>query len=375
LRRATGVGFGWMGYRPLLARFPLYEVAVALVAASWVLIVAATIARGRRALGGVWLGLLLTGLIAAFAVQIAQPTIAFIIAWPVVLGAGFAAATANGASRSPIGWAIGVALTVLALAWLAAFEHSLLQGLDAAEGAALVVWLAALVVWPLAWPARPGRWLAFVPGLALLTGGFAVALWLNATSPWTGRHPQAAEPLFIVERASGKAWRASPLPPDPWTRSVLRADGGAIVRRAFPGIAETTWAAPAGAVDESAPPITVARGADGRVTLTAPMAADAEFLAVNLRANTLVGEVILNGRGAPLLTRPGAWTHIRWQAAPEGFTLSFTPVGPGALEVRAAEYLDHWPRQATPLPPMPRALMGWDRSGSTVLVSDQKMTW
>ena len=376
-RTATGVASGWMVYRPLLARFPAYEVAMALTALASLLAAVAAAALVRRrdaAFAPFWIGFLASGLTVAAGLQMFAPTTAFVISWPVLAGAACCALTAGATGRPPIGWAISLAIMALALAWLGSLFHSLLQSLDRADACALVVWLAGMVILPLLSPAQGGRVRGLLLGVALLAIGLSVTLWINVASPWTPRHPRAVMPLYVLEAGTGQAWRATPLPLDPWTRSVLRADGGSIVRRDFPGFAKPLNAALARPVSESAPAVSVARSPDGRVVVSAPLAAGAS-LTLDIRADVPVAAPMLNGKPTGLLTRPGRWTHVLWQAAPEGVVFSFRPISPGTLDLRWAQALDHWPAGAKPLPVMPAELMAWDKAGATVIVGDRRFAW
>jgi Peptidase family M28 len=370
-RHLTGTAFGFVEQRPILARFPLFEVAMAATSLGVVLLAGALLARGRSGIAGVWTGLMLTALAGAAVLQIVAPTIAFIIAWPLIAAASVSALTA-GANRGRIAAALGLVIVAVTLGWLGGFFHGILQGLDIPEAPAAIVWLVALVLWPLVWPTPSERW-RYAPGAAALIAGLAIALVMHVTSPWSARHPQAAEPLYVVNVESGKAWRASQVAPGPWARAVLTADGGEVGRLRLPGLARPIAAAPARAVPIGPPAIVVTRAADGTVTLHAPWAGDILGLRVDLRCGTLVTGASVNGQPAPILGSRGRWTHLRWQAAPEGLTVSFKPVGPGDLQVRWAEYLDHWPAGALPLPPMPADVMGWDMAGSTVLVGARRV--
>jgi len=371
-RHLTGAGFGFTEQRPILARFPLFEVAMAASSLGVVLLAAAVLARGRARLAGVWTGLLLTALIAAVALQIAVPTVAFVIAWPLTAVGLASALTGAGTARGAIAVLVGLAIAMLTLAWLDGLFHAILQGLDIPEAPDVVVWLAALVLWPLAWPGPFERW-RYASGVVALIAGLATALVMQATSPWSARHPQAAEPLYVVNPQESRAWRADAVTPGPWSRAALTADGGAIGRLRLSGLPQPIAAAPSRAVPVTAPAITVTRGADGTVTLRAPWAADVLALRLDLLCDTLVTGAAVDGKPTPILSVPGRWTHLRWQAAPEGLTASFKPAGPGLLTMRWAQYLKGWPPAATPLPPMPADVMGWDLAGSTVVVGSRRM--
>jgi len=376
-RASTGVAAGWMEYRPLLARFPPFEIAMGLVGMGSLLAIAGACALWRRRDGpiaGLWIGLLATGLIAALALQVFAPTTGFVVAWPTAAGAACAALTAGATGRRRVGWTLSLVLVVLGLAWLGGLFHSLLQGLDRADACGFVVWLAAMLILPFAWPPQSERLRGVLGGLVVLAIGFGVAVWLNVTNPWSARYPLAVMPLYVVESGSGRAWRASPLPLDGWTRAVLRADGGTLERLRFPGFAEPMTAARARAVPRSVSPVSVARSADGTVVVSAPMAVGA-ILRLDLRADVPVGAAAADGKPTPLLAEPGQWTHLRWQAAPGGVTVAFRPRAPGRLDLRWAQILDHWPGAAEPLPPMPADLMAWDIAGSTVVVGADRFTW
>ncbi|MBA3811809.1 MAG: M20/M25/M40 family metallo-hydrolase, partial [Caulobacteraceae bacterium] len=152
-RHATGTGFGFTEQRPLLARFALFEAAMALSGLGAVLLVAAFLGGAKARLAGTWTGLLLSALAVALALQIGAPTIAFVVAWPLLAAGALSALSAAGSSARRAGLGFGLVLTAFTLAWLGNFFHTLLQGLDVPEAPALALWLAAMVLWPLAWPA------------------------------------------------------------------------------------------------------------------------------------------------------------------------------------------------------------------------------
>ena len=423
-RHVTGVAGGWLGYRPLLARFAPFEVAMALTGVAGLLITGAAVQRGEMrlvigvgalvaagaawALGdfdtaalifgavttvlavlvvgrpgrsaGTWLGLALTGLVGAIAVQIIAPTAAFVLAWPVLAASVCAALTGWGTRRGVVIDLSAAIIAILSLAWLGGLFHALLQGLDVPEGPALVAWLAAMLVWPLTQLGERERNWGWAPAVLSLAGGLGVALWLNLTPPWTPRHPEAAEPLYVVEE-DGKAWRVAPRPLAPWTIGVLIADGGAYEEHAFPGVSvpgvppSQFGGAPARAVATPTRDVAVTRSADGAVAIRAVPPPGATALNLDLRVSSPVTNVTVAGKAAAILTHAGEWSHVRWQAAPEGVTITFKPTGPGAVGLDYGMVLDHWPVDAKPLPAMPPDVMAWDRSGSTVLVGARTLTW
>jgi hypothetical protein len=376
-RALTGVGFGWMEGRPLLARFPAFETAMALAALASALLVTLGLALGEArfaavlviaaaglassAFGGfdalalieaglaavlalvlmgrparsagAWVGLLGVGWLAVLALQILAPTTAAVIAWPLAAGALTAVLLIGPTWQVVPRWAAALGVMVLATAFAAGLFHSFLQAMDRPELPALSLWIAAMSLWPALWP-RARLVNASLAG-ASLVGALLIALWLHFTSPWSARHPRAAEPLYIV--SNGHAWRASPLAPDPWTAAVLSADGGRVRRVDFPGFSRPLWAAPAAPVTLVPPAIDIARAADGTITVHAAMAPRA-MLRLDMRTAASVTAGAVDGKAAPILGQPGKWTHLIWQAAPDGLTAAFRPIGHGALEIRYAQF-------------------------------------
>jgi hypothetical protein len=304
VRHATGVGFGWMEQRPILARFSLFEIAMIAGGLGAILAAASALAGGRTSLAGTWTGLLLSALLAALVLQKIAPTTALVIAWPLAAAALASALTAAGLSPRWAPRAVALVVTVLAVAWVGGLLHALMQGLDLPEAPVPALWMITVLIWPLAWPARPPRPWRHVPGAAAMVIGLALALGMQATSPWTARHPDAAEPLYMVDPAGGKAWRASPIALDAWSRAVLAADGGRISRTVLPGLSEPITAAPAKTVAVTPPAITLTHDANGTVSLHAAMAADAA-LRLDLSADMTVSGARVNGKPTPILIQPG----------------------------------------------------------------------
>jgi hypothetical protein len=366
VRHLTGAGFGFIAQRALLARFALFEAAMGVGAAGAVLLAAGLVAGGRAKRPGAWSGLLLAALVLGLALQSAAPTIAFLIAWPL-LAAGLASALIGAGARGGLGWLAAGLVMVPALAWLGVFFHQLMQGLDVPAAPAAIVWLAALGLWPLAWPVPAGPARRLVPGLGVVAIGLGLALYLRLTSPWTARHPEAAEPVFVVDPSNAVAWRADQLAPGAWSRAWLRQGGGTPAPLAVPGLDRPAAAVPAPVATAASPSVVVERAADGRITLRVVPAPGALALRLDLDCDTVLTGAEVDAAPA-MLAAPGRPTHVEWQAAPEGFTVSFRPVGPGRLTLRWAQYLPGWPSGIAPPPPMPPTTMAWDLAGSTVVV-------
>ncbi|HXV00733.1 MAG TPA: M28 family peptidase [Caulobacteraceae bacterium] len=413
-RALTGVGFGWMEGRPLLARFPTFEVAMGLAAlsaglfvtlglalgearfAAIVLIAAAGLAcsafggfdaaalieaaiaavlvlvlLGRPARSaGAWVGMLAVGWLAVLALQILAPTTTAVIAWPLAAGALVAVLLIAPTWQVAPRWVVALVVMTGAVAFAASLFHSFLQAMDRPELPALSLWLAAMSLWPALWP-RARLINASLAGVSLCAA-VAIALWLHFTSPWSPRHPRAAEPLFLV--SAGHAWRASPLEPDRWTAAVLKAEGGQITRLDVPSFSRPLWVAPAAPVAVPAPVIDTTRSVEGTISLHFAMAPQA-MLRLDLRTGASVTSGAIDGKPEPILDQPGRWTHLVWQAAPDGVTAAFRPIGHGTLEIRYAQFTPGWPATAKPLPLIPPRLMGWDRAGSTVVAGALTTSW
>jgi hypothetical protein len=416
VRHLTGVGFGWIEGRPLLARFPTYEAAMALAGLATVMLTLFAVSLGEARLGtalaaiaaalaaqafggldkvalweggvvvvlglilagrplgftGAWIGGLLVAFLLALALQVVAPTTAYVIVWPLLAALAILHLVALNKRAPPqVRWTAALVLMVLTAAWAGGLFHPLLQAMDLPEPPALPLWLAALALWPLLWP-RPGSRAAHM-SVALLTlaGGVGAALTLAFTSPWTVRHPNVAEPLYVVD--DGHAWRVSPFEPDAWTRAMLKADGGKIRLVNFPAFRDPVWAAPAAAATVAQPTVDIARAADGTIEITATADPNAT-LHLDLKTDAVVTGGTADGRSAPMLTEPGRWTHFIWRTGAP-LAIAFKPVGHGALDIRYAAWTPGWPTGARPLPPLPPRSMPWDMAGSTVAAGALRSTW
>lgn len=415
MRRATGVAFGFLEMRPLLAQWNLYEAALALMTVGVALHAASTLAHGIKVrwavaapiagglicslfggwdlfglglglatailsvsylgkpppLASAWLGALILAFLAALGMQIAAPTTAFLVTWPLLGGAFMAANGALGSRSTPIIRFGEAVLGAAGIGWLGVYFHSLAQGLDLPEILALFGWLGLVLVWPLAH--RAGRW----PGPVFITLGVALIVAVRLHSPWTERYPQVSKVAHLTELDSGKAWRVALSPGlDDWTRTALTGGGGKIEPHAFPTMSKDPLnAAPAEKVEALAPTLSITRQADGQVAVRFTPPPGARQFALDLSADVPVSDVRLDGKPAPLLDKPKARSHLIWSAGPGGVTLTFKPSGPGALSVDYRALTEAWPASAKPLPPRPEAQAPWDTSDSTIVTGSVKQAW
>jgi hypothetical protein len=413
-RRLTAVPSSWMGYRPILAQFPLFEVMMLLGGLGGVLATVLFLARGRSRvpaaglallaglaasaldgwspaglvfggvgavvgalafggparLPGAWTGALAVVFIAAAVAQVLAPTAGAAFAWPLAAGALASGITAAGAARKVLGSSALVVIAALALAWIGGLFHQLLEGLDLPLVATLPTWLAALFILPLAFPGdsdlSPVRFTPIWIPTGLIILALVVAMVIRFDRPWTARYPNAVEPLYVVDPAGRKAWRVSLLPPDSWTLGVLRAEGGAVGRLDLPFGRRPLAATPASVTPADPPQVSMTVGADGMVDLVARPHPGARELWLAVRSPAGARNVSINGEPSELVLGANRWTVIRW-SGPEGFTLAFRPDGPGAQEVLTGKLFDRW-LEARALPKPPPTDQLWDLAGSTLVI-------
>jgi Peptidase family M28 len=417
-RKATGASVGFIEQRFLLAQAPRWEIALFLLGIGVVLLAAAELARGRRAVAllplaaglgsclfgaldkvalieaavgvllalaafgrpvsrpGAWAGVLILGLAAAVAVQAFAPAAAFIIAWPMALAALAAAATAGGAHRGAASLAILAVLAAVGLADAAEFAHPAYLSLDLAELLILPLLMAAMAVWPLAQTdegAPPARLL----GPILILAGFAVTLSVRLNHPYDARHPQVTQVAYEVDQDAHKAWRVSSTPDLPaWSAAALKGGGGAIGKRASERRgAPMMDAAPAAYVEAPPPQMTLSKDADGQVRLHVQPPPGVRVLDLRLTADTAATITAIGEAALQMPMKPGGDTLVRWSSAQPGFDLVIRPGGPGKLKVEYAATLEQWPSSVAPLPPRPANVMPFDLSDSTVFEGVRHFAW
>jgi hypothetical protein len=235
--------------------------------------------------------------------------------------------------------------------------------------------LAALVLWPLATAETPERSVLW-PAVALIGVSFMIAAVLRLTSPWTPRHPNNAEPIFVIDPAARQAWRASLIPVDPWTLRLLAAEGGAVGPRNFAFSPDALPSAPATYRGVDAPSVQAVDEPGGKVTITATPHPGAARLILRLRSTTGLDGVSVNGLPAlehrrgyapkPFALSAGQWGGVTW-TAPDRVILTLHTSGQAHMQVIATEVYDRW-MSAIPLPPTPPLDQMWNQAGSTYVV-------
>jgi hypothetical protein len=280
-------------------------------------------------------------------------------------------------ARRPVAVTVLIAaLAALGLIWLLRIGHGIFLALDQPETLAVIVWLSALLIWPLAQPAEKERKTASL-GLALLLLGFIGVALVRFDPPWNERFPRATQVLYYVDVAGQRTLRVSNAPGMfGWVREALTADGGEIATQTLPLLGRReVWAAPAKLISAPAPTLTHALKPDGShmMVLNAPGAA--RTLALDLRPSVTLSDLTINGDATNVTLKPGRWTRIRWQSAPNGVALGFRASEAGAVEARYAAVTETWPAGAKALPPRPKDAMAFGISDSTVVTDARRFTW
>ncbi len=322
-----------------------------------------------------WIGGLIAALLLVGALQAASPA----MAPPFMLPLAFAAVAALVCDRfgdAARGRGL-MAAAVLATPGLALAFHAG-GGLFTAIGSGMPV--ANLAVWLMAAPLISP--MAHAAGRVLLGGVLAllgvavaaVALVLVSAGP-SAAHPQPTEAFYLADPGM-KLWVwCSRLTHTPWSDAVLRRDGGVIRKdRAPPLIPAPADMAPARRIAVLTPVVGGDR-MEQRLLLRAAPTRRGETLVLMLQPTVDLHHVRLNGIEVPLVTHPGGWSLVSFEAPPpEGVTLAFdTPIH-GKVAFAAAEIAEGWPDGVTP-PPLPSSVMPVSRSGKTVSVARLIAAW
>lgn len=417
-RRLTGVDFGFLEQRFLLAQTNRWEWGVMLLSLGVMLISAAELSRTRRwvtalpivaglgctafsfpqidwigvvagVLGtgvglliygkpvnrkGAWAGILTLGWILTALLQIIAPAAAYVLAWPLLMGAIGAAATALSARRAILPLALLAVLAAASLGWQGGLSHFAFQAMDLMPLFGVPMLTAAFVLWPLAQP-DPGRSPSRYIGILVLTAGFGITAIIRSADPWTPRYPMVTYVGYQVDQDAGRAWRFG-LADDKsaWTDTVLRADGGAKAPREHWSWQTPMVAAPAKMVTVTSPSTALLREPDGTLTFTAQQPEGARTLTLDLRASTPAKVTAVNGVPLEVALPAGKWVRVRWQA-PGRLSVPIRPTAPGRLDVRYVSTTESWPEDAKALPARPKDLMPFDQSDSTFVTGTRAYTW
>jgi hypothetical protein len=431
-RRWTGVQFGFVEQRPLLAAWPFWEAAIFVIGLATALIGAqlAGKAAARRwltpllclALGGLsslaggfdplglglgvaasllflvrgpaiprsaaWAGVLCLGFGLAVLMQLFAAQTAFLIAWPLTLAALGAAVSRWGAQLrfTPL----LAALAAVACGWLGVYVHLTAQGLDFPALLGVFVLLALFVLWPLAQPEGPygraGAW-TLIGTVLLVVGGGICAIWATY-DPWTERYPAIDSVVYVSDSHSGGAWTVYQIQ-DGGGLSIFKdysdpaADGITIStkllqRASLPPLYDRpVFVLSADPVPVATPTFASRIEADGRVTLALTPPPGARIARLNIKLSAAVKDVTVQGRRTTWLARPGDVQRLRWAGIDKPITVSFRPVKPdaGLAEVDYGTIVETWPEGVVRDWPAPTPSMPWNLSGSTGVTGKALVRW
>jgi len=325
---------------------------------------------------GAWAGVLLFGLAAAGLLQVIAPQTAYVLAWPLLLGALAAAATDLAVDRRPARLAALLVFAGTGFGWAAVHAHLIVVVTGLPELLALPLVMSAMTLWPLAQPAAgapPER----LTGRGLLIAGAVVVALLRLTSPWDARHPQPSLVAYQLDQDAGRAWRiADPGRRSAWSDAVLQAEGGRIAQLRHWAWPQVIDAAPARAVAVAAPTFALAKAGGDAATLTVTAPPGARVLSLQLSSDTPRRLVKIGDAPADLLLAPGRWTRLRWTAPPAaGLALTLRPAGRDRLLLRYAVEFDAWPAGVVPPPAPPRGTMAVGRSGEMMVTGSRNLAW
>jgi len=319
-----------------------------------------------------WSGFLALGLVLAVVLQVAAPQLAFLIAWPLLVGCALAAAMRLGIEARAGATAAAILVGALGLAWLARLGGLAFDGLGIGmpEILAPFMILALFALAPLAARTGLGTLARPVAAVAVVTA-LVITLYIVLHNPYSPRTPQPSHVLHVTDLTHGRTLLVSILrEPDPWTRSVLGADAktealpALLMRRAL--VAPTAPVQPT-----TTPTVTAARdGARATLTLAAPGARE---LRLSLKGAPLKGLTVA-GRPAEMKPNRDGWATLRWYAPRDGVVLAFDAAPGARLDYRIAAISDGWPAAAS-LPARPASIMAWQGSDSTVVMAEGKVGW
>ncbi|WGM38253.1 M20/M25/M40 family metallo-hydrolase [Caulobacter sp. NIBR1757] len=432
VRRWTGVGFGFVEQRPLLAVWPVWEAAIFAIGLAAALIgtqlagktasrrwvtpllcvligAASSLAGGfdpvglglgvgagllflvRKAplpINAAWAGVLCFGFVLATLLQAFVPQVAFLVAWPLTLAALGAAVSrwgADGRSTSLL-----AVLAAVVCGWLGVYVHLTAQGLDFPALLGLFALLALFVLWPLAQPVgeygRTRAWTFF--GIVLTAVGGAIGAVWATSDPWTERYPPADSVVYVSDSHSGNAWTAYQIQgggglsifkdnSDP-TAAGITISTKLLQRASLPPLYDQpVFVRSADPVPVMKPTLTSRIGPDGRVIVVLTSPPGARIARLNIKLSAVVKDVTVQGRPTNWLTAPGEVHKLRWAGADRPLVISFRPAkaGAGSAEIDYGTILEAWPKGVERSWPAPTPSMAWNLSGSTGVTGKAIVRW
>ena len=380
MRHGTGAPFTFAEEKALIAQFPIYEAGLATACLAGVLLTFLFLGIGRARFWSAYAGASGLVLLLALVLQVMAPLAAFVLTWPLLVVGAIVWALAErweGARLRPSATVFAAALAVPALAQLIYLSHPIALAVGAAlpEALAAPAMIAALLLFPLLWPGREDR-----PALAICAFGLLslvfLDLYLRLFVPWTPRHPRPIEVVYVAEMDRSRFLRASPLPElEPWTKSILEADGAPIRLLPLPPFAQQAYVGPGWPVSTPRFDILQTRKHQKTTTLNITAGGLPRDVYLEMQSSTPITGMTINGLKGVDELKPDVWTVIRWHAPRQPLVIFFNSAANTTFRIRYAQVIDGWPSDAPPLQQLPPDTMAWDNSGSTVLVGTTKYRW
>ena len=380
MRHGTGAPSTFAEEKALIAQFPLYETGLAAACLAGVLLTFLFLGIGRVRFWSAYAGASGLALLLALALQIMAPLAAFVLTWPLLVAGGLVWGLADrwdGARLRPSATVFAAAVAVPAVAQLIYLSHPIALAIGAAlpEALAAPAMIAAVLLFPLLWPAREDRPALAICAFALLSLVF-LDLYLRLFVPWTPRHPRPIEVVYVAEMDRGRFLRASPLPElEPWTKSILEADGAPIRLLSLPPFAQQAYVGPGWPVSTPRFDILQTRKHQRTTTLKVTAGGLPRDVYLEMQSSTPITGMTINGLKGVDELKPDVWTVIRWHAPRQPLVIFFNSATNTTFKIRYAQVSDGWPADAPPLQQLPVDTMAWDNSGSTVLVGTTKYRW
>ena len=346
-------------------------------------VVAGVVAAGLAIVAGgaigrppAWGGVLSLGVLFAVAAQVAAPQTAYVIAWPLLLGAVAAAATRLGAKLRPAGLVTATLAAALGLAFAIVHAHLIFVATGLPELLILPLFMAALVVWPLVQPA-PGAPPEELAAAALLLAGAALVISIRLTAPWDARQPQPSYVVYQLNQDGRQAWRVTrPDLRSRWSDAALTSEGGQIRRVEHWAWPQPMDAAAAPAVEAPRPRLAVTRREADEIALTFSVDPGVRALVLQMSPGADM-RLVRAGSATKDMTLPaGRWTQLRWTAPPaDGLAVVLRTSGPGQLAVRYVQEFERWPAGVAPPPRPPSDIMATGRSGQMFATGALQARW
>ncbi len=379
MRRGTGAPSTFAEEKALMAQFDLYEVGLAAACLAGVLLTFLFVGMGRTRFWSAFAGASAFGLFLALVLQILAPLAAFILTWPLLIVGAIAYGLADrwdGERLKASALVFTAALATPAIAQLIYIGHpiALAVGADLPFVLAAPAMIAALLLFPLLWPAREDRPALAICAFALLSLVF-LDLYLRLFIPWSPRHPRPIEVVYMEEANRARFLRASPLPElEPWTKSILEADGAPIRLIPLPPFAQQAYVGPGWPVSVPRFDILEIRKHQ-TITLKMTPGGSPRDVYLEMESTGPITGMTINGLKGVDELKPNVLMVVRWHAPSQPLVFFFTSPTGAAFKIRYAEVINGWPSDAPPLQKLPDDAMAWDNSGSTVVVGATRYRW